>query len=545
VSTTRPAVPPASLPWLLVLAAIAVSATSLRNAFAYDDLPLIVENVRVTTLSAPWTYLGQSYWPAGGLHRPLTVFLLALQWHLGGGAPWVFHALSVIVNAIVTVLVYRLARCMLDLPWAALAALLFAAHPVHVEAVANVVGQSELLCTGFVLGAVLLALKGVSAGFTPTLRLGVLLLGLLAALSKEQGFVTPALILLAAGLATDPPGAAPVRRSLPIVAMLGAVLLVLLLLRTVTLGGMAGDQPAAPLIGLDPASRVLVALGTVPAWTRLLFWPARLSFDYSPPGYAPSAVPAAAHLLAAVIVGLGVMLAWTCRTRARAVTLGMAWGAIALFPVSNLAVPTGVLLAERTLYLASVGAVMVVAGAGQLLAGRNASAVPERVTIAVVSALILVGAFRSAGRARVWRDNDALMGQIEHEASTNYRARRMRGLHLERQGRLDQAEAEYRRSIALWGHDPKVYLELATLLQRQGRDTAAAGVLRAGLAMSPDSPAIRSKLYYLLAGRGIWPEARSTAAAGLAMGDTMFAALVRRADSGIAAAALPPTPTAQ
>ena len=132
-------------------------ATSLGNGFAYDDLPLIVENARVTTLLPPWEYFGQSYWPAGGLYRPLTAWLLALQWKLGGGAPWIFHATNVALHALVTGLVYLLARRMLAPAWAGLAALLFAVHPVHVEAVANVVGSRELLCTALVLAAVLTA----------------------------------------------------------------------------------------------------------------------------------------------------------------------------------------------------------------------------------------------------------------------------------------------------------------------------------------------------------------------------------------------------
>ena len=545
MSTSRPVVPPALLPLLVAAVAIATSVTSLGNGFAYDDLPLIVENTRVTSLAAPWTYLAQSYWPAGGLHRPVTVFLLALEWHLAGGTPWVFHAVSVMLNAFVTVLVYLLAKRVLDTPWAVIAALLFAVHPVHVEAVANVVGQSELLCAGFVLGAVLLALEGVSVGFSPWSRLGVLALALLAALSKEQGFVTPALILVAAALAGTPPGRSAVRKSLPLAGVLVALLMVLLLLRTAVLGGVAGDQPAAPLIGLGPASRALVTLGTVPAWIRLLFWPAQLSFDYSPPGYPLTAAPAMVHLLAAVIVALLATLAWACRKNTPAVTLGITWAAIAILPVSNLVLPTGVLLAERTLYLASVGAALVVGGAGQLLAGPATPSTRRRLAMACAAMVVLLGALRSFRRAQVWRDNDALMSQIEGEASTNYRARRMAGLHRERQGSLDLAEAEYRHSIALWGHDGEVYLQLATLLQRQGRDTAAAAVLRAGMAMTPGSPAMRSKLYYLLADQADWPEARAIAAEGVALGDTMFAALVRRADSGIAVSALPPTPTAQ
>ena len=145
------------LGWLAVAVAVMVAAPSLLNGFAYDDLPLVVENARITTLLPPWEYFTQSYWPAGGLYRPLTVSILALQWKLGGGAPWIFHATNMALHALVTGLVFLLARRLMAPAWAATAAILFAVHPVHVEAVANVVGISELLCSAFVLGAVLLA----------------------------------------------------------------------------------------------------------------------------------------------------------------------------------------------------------------------------------------------------------------------------------------------------------------------------------------------------------------------------------------------------
>ena len=533
-STAAPATR-ATLAWMAIAMAIAVSATSLHNGFAYDDLPVVVENARVTTLLRPWEYFTQSYWPAGGLYRPLTVWLLALQWKLGGGEPWIFHATNVALHTLVTGLVYLLARRMLAPAWAGLAALLFAVHPVHVEAVANVVGLSELLCAAFVLAAVLAGMRGVNGQFTPARRLGVIALGMLAAISKEQGFVTPALLLAAAGIACLPRGLPSLRRAAPVAGVLALLLTALFVFRASVLSGLAGDEPAAPLRALTPSARMLVSLGTVPDWARLLLWPARLSFDYSPPGYPVRAAPGAVHLLAVLLLGIGGGLAWLGRAKAPAVTLGIVWAAIALLPVSNLVLPTGVLLAERTLYLASIGAVLAAAGVAARVSEWRAWRLATPAAAAVGATLVLLAVARSATRAAVWRDNESLLRQVEREAPDNYRAHRTLALHLDRQGRLDDAAREYRRSIALWGRDPKVYEDLAILLDRQGRDGEAVAVLSEGLGVAPSAPAMRSKLYYLEAARGDWPAARATAQAGLALGDTMFAALVRRADSALKA----------
>ncbi len=406
---------------------------------------------------------------------------------------------------------------------------------MHVEAVANVVGVSELLCTALVLGAVLCAMRGASDGFSPRLRAGVIGFGALAALSKEQGFVTPALIIAAAGIAPPRRGWEGIRRVLPAVAALTLVLGVLLMLRSAILGYMAGDQPAAPLRGLGTAARMLVSLATVPEWSRLLFWPARLSFDYSPPGYPVHSEPAFVHLWAIALLTTALALAWTSRVRAPGVTLGIAWIAIAILPVSNLLVPTGLLLAERTLYLASVGAVIAIAAALALVPAQLPGAAAKRAVAAVFVALLAAGAIRSVTRAFAWRDTEALLRDVDTVAADNYRAHRTRGLYLDRGAHLPEAEGEYRRSIALWGGDPKVYEALAILLQREQRDPEAATVLEQGLVVDKKAVAMRTKLFYVYGNRGDWLAAREQATEGLAQGDTIFTAFVQRADSALGA----------
>jgi hypothetical protein len=125
--------------------AAALALPSLFNGFVYDDVLVILQNPLVHGLSHSGELWHASYWPAGLLYRPLTSQLFALQWALGAGSPLVFHAVSILLAAVTAGLVFRLCSRLLPPPAALLAALLFAVHPVHVEVVANVVGQAELL----------------------------------------------------------------------------------------------------------------------------------------------------------------------------------------------------------------------------------------------------------------------------------------------------------------------------------------------------------------------------------------------------------------
>ena len=139
--------------------------------------------------SQSWRAFLLPYWPeavAGGQYRPLAILHFALDWRLGAGSAAWFHAINVAWHALATVLVWRLAKQLIR-PWPAVAcAALFAVHPVHVEAVANVVGRLECMATVFALGVVL-AHRASSWLALPLLALGLL--------SKENAIVAVALVL--------------------------------------------------------------------------------------------------------------------------------------------------------------------------------------------------------------------------------------------------------------------------------------------------------------------------------------------------------------
>jgi hypothetical protein len=104
------------------------------------------------------------------------VFSFRLNHAVGGLRPFGYHLVNVALHAAVAALVVLVAvRAGCSSGGGALAGLLFAAMPIHTEAVANVVGRAELLAALFALLAVLLALNrnpreraGVSGPDTPS-----------------------------------------------------------------------------------------------------------------------------------------------------------------------------------------------------------------------------------------------------------------------------------------------------------------------------------------------------------------------------------------
>jgi len=136
--------PGRSRTWLSALlvfgTAAAVFAQTAAYDFTFDDIG-IIKNRELFHSLAHWREILVSAWWTNTLYRPLTALTLAANWSASGGAPWLFHATNALMHAAASVLVFLLGRRLLK-RGALAAGLLFAVHPVHVEAVANVVGRA-------------------------------------------------------------------------------------------------------------------------------------------------------------------------------------------------------------------------------------------------------------------------------------------------------------------------------------------------------------------------------------------------------------------
>ncbi len=493
----------------LALLAIAASAAGIANDFTYDDRPVILGNPFMHGMHGWWRAFATSYWPqdwGGDGYRPLTVLAFKLEWALSGGSAMAVHGVNILLYALSAVLAFYLARRILP-SWCAWAvAALFAVHPVHVEAVANGVGQSELLVAVFMLPAVTLYLRDrMSDGgvLAPRTIAAILLLYAGACFSKEHGIVLPAL-LVAAEL-TVITGTAPVgermRRLRPVYLALAAIALAFLAARSRVFAGqgIVGFQPFQPFASLHSSStdRILTAIGVVPEWFRLLYWPARLSSEYSPPeteiaqGLSVSQLPG--FVLLCAVVALGVML----RRKKPVISFGIAFAAFTLLPSSNFLVTTGIVLAERTLFMPSLGAMIVL---GALLVPAVA-AWRERVSGSVKLApqflcgLVLVtGAFRSERRTRVWHDNDTLFRNAVVDSPGGYRPHYMLGSWLFQHRHIRAGEAEYKIALKLFPYDPYMTFNLAERYREFGLCEPAIANYQWTLDLDPDFPMGRTQL---------------------------------------------------
>ena len=531
---------------LIACLAIAASITGLHNGFAYDDRWIIVENARVHTLRDLWHRFGETYWPnarGAALYRPLIIVLYAMQWAAGAGRPLVFHTVNIALYAAVCVVMYWLALQVMPRVAATIAGALFAVHPVHVEAVGNVVGQAELWSALLLLLATARYVRARRDGLP--LRTGdaiaVASLYLVGMFCKEHVIVLPALLMaVELTIVHDPrPWRERLDEGSAHLLKLALLATLFLAIRTAVLVDVAGDTPHPSLQHLSTGQRAVVMLGLVPEFGRLLLWPARLYADYSPAlvhvhtSWHPELLPG---ILLLLCTGL---LAIICVRRAPIVSFGIAWIAICLVPVANILLPTGILIAERTLLLPSVGAMLAVGVAGAWLVRRLANA-PRAGKLALAggfAVLVMAGTAHSAERQRTWRDNDHVFETLALDAPLNFRSHYSLGGRLWEQHRPLEAEREWRTAIALLPGYHAVRIDLAHKYREAHICQAAIPEYQAALAIEPESPLARAGLVSCHLELGQWHAARAQARVAIADGmyRRAFDFMIEVADSALVA----------
>jgi hypothetical protein len=232
----------------------------------------------------------------------------------------------------------------------------------------------------------------------------------------------------------------------------------------ISIGGTATGDVAPPLIGATAGERIAMALPAVLRAAQLLVWPATLASDYNPQVIPYRTGFSLAALGGAVVVAFVLWLVWWGRRRSPAVSFAAAFAALTYLPTSNLLFPSGVLLAERALYLA-VLIVAVPAGIalGALAALRGVR--PAAVALALLAAAL---GGRSLARLPAWADNRAALLTLLADHPESYRAHASAGAVLGGMGDTAGARRELALADSLFPGDPELAAARAFFLLNLG-----------------------------------------------------------------------------
>jgi len=448
---------------LLLVVTILVYANTLLNSFTYDDFLYILNNPAVT---APTLKGFLEPTRAFNLFRPVTFLSFALNWAVGFIHPFSYHLVNLLLHAAVTLLLYLLCCKVLErMPEgdfvALAAALLFAVHPIHTEAVASIVGRSEMLAAGFLLAAWLLHLRD-----RQILELVCLVLALL---SKES-----AVCFLPLALAGDYARGEfkPRQRYFWIAGVSALYVGVLWKVQGGRFGEVSVNFLDNPLASLPATWRILNALRVAWKYVGLLIYPGALSYDYS--YNAIRLYEDWRHTFPAAVAAIAVLALWLWAlwSRRRGWVLAGAIYFAGFAVTANALVPTGTIMGERLAYFPSAGFCLLLALMWVRLKKLKAA-------WAWAALIVLAGALgaRSVVRNRDWRTNFTLFSAGVRAVPGSSRAHcNMGGQYLD-SGQLDAALTEFQTALAIYPDYPDA-LEYSGLIEsRRGHDQQALELL--------------------------------------------------------------------
>lgn len=444
---------------LCAIAGLAAFYPTLRHGFVYDDPRIVRDNWIVREPDAWYRFLLTSYWPpemrtfrkmfrGDILYRPATIGSFRLEYLVHGGSPRAYHLVNLLLHAAASAAACAVAwRLWKDPVAGLLAGLLFASHPIHADAVAPIVGRSELLSAVCALWLLARHIRAGPMAGKPLLRFHIVstLLFAAALFAKEHTvFVWPAVLLADWRQCRPRDGATrPELRELAgRIARRGHIgfayaCAAFFILRFQVFGWLyrkpLADQPSwsNPLVNADIWGWVLTPFRLLALTARLLVDPTALTPLWGPNGLMPPrglrepdvwiGIALAAFLLIAMIAAL-----W--RRRPEAIPL-VAFVSLMLLPLHVLPAATWY-FAERWLYLPS--AVLAIAVAGVARRARFWTAAG-----AVCLCLLLLP--QTWSYAAAWRDDETLNRTVLRKQPDSFQAAKNLGVLLLREERYQEA----------------------------------------------------------------------------------------------------------
>ncbi|XP_063785246.1 protein O-mannosyl-transferase TMTC1 [Pseudophryne corroboree] len=462
---------------------------------------------------------------------PSLHFPYRINVYLGGLDPFYFHAVNVVFHcAVSSLLCYVCSTAVFEDKWQALAtALLFAVHPIHTEAVAGIVGRADVLSCFLFLLTFLFYIRSVEVNpapdsfpgtSSPLLLLLSLLLGTCAMLVKETGvtvfgvclvydFQILCLMRYKRSSSSHHPmniwnAAGPFLKRAVLVS---CHVTVVLCFRVCIMGGSMPlfseqDNPASFSPYLLTRFLTFSYLLAFNAW--LLLAPVTLCYDWQV-GSIPlihsiwDSRNVQTLLLLAVLLSLGLhCLAARKRTGHRETVVGLLFLTFPFIPASNLFFRVGFVVAERVLYMPSMGFCILCVHGLKGLYTRVGPRGSSAVTLCFLL-LLLLFSWKSVSQSECWRSRESLFRSgvqtLPHNAKVHYNYANF----LKDQNRKEEAINHYTTVLRLYPQHSSALNNLGTLTTNA---TAAEEFYRKALAISPQHSRALFNLGNLLRTRG-------------------------------------------
>jgi len=425
---------------LLAILSIVLYANTLTHDYTQDDAIVIYDNEFTTEGAAGIPNLlsydtfrgffkvdGKEKLVQGGRYRPLTPIMFALEYQVFGRSPMAGHLFNILWYALLVIVLYLVLEQLFlqreqtsKLAFMILAAsIIFAIHPTHTEAIANIKGRDEIIT---LLGC-LLTLYYTFKAFDSQEKKYSIYAGIyffLAFMSKENTITFLAVIPLALYTFRNASSSKSLMATIP--AFLATVAFIAL--RTYVIGFDTGGTPTElmnnpflewtgsgykALSKMESLPTMIYCLGK---YLGLLIMPHPLTHDYYPRHIDIMSWGDISVLLSLVLyLAMGIYAIIKLKSRS-VISFCIIYFLATISIVSNIVFPIGTNMSERFLFMPSVGFALLVAYLGYQAYDKYPAVLKSIFAIAVIG---MIG--KTITRNTVWKDDYTLFTTDVHTST--------------------------------------------------------------------------------------------------------------------------------
>jgi protein O-mannosyl-transferase len=443
----------------------------------------------------------------GNISQPLPWLSHALDCQIYGLKPAGHHATSLLLHAFNATLVFLVLRQLTGAFWrSAVVAAFFAWHPLHVESVAWVAQRAGLLCAFFWLltlwayacyaeklkaqSSAAATAADKSSNFKVFYVLSVVFF-VLALMSNPMASTLPLVLLV---LDWWPLGRLDATTDRPVGKQALSLLLekipfFILSAASIVLTSMAlsRNHLQTPMAWLPFRIRLVTAGMSCFHYLAASFWPSDLAENY----------PFVLHWPKWELIGAALMLLAVCVGAVRARNTrpywlaGWLWFLFALLPMLNL-VPVGAQpMADRHMYLPSIGLWMLVCWEAYDLAA--VSHMGRKVLAGLCAVLLAACCGLSSLQLQAWKNEGTLLARIP-KSNSNSAGHADYAAYLLRTGQLPQAQAEGEKAVGISPDSPVFPVLLGDIFLAENKVDAAKQKFQLALRLDPKAEAARMGL---------------------------------------------------
>lgn len=484
----------------LIIAITLISyGAALFNDYALDDFIVLVKNRFVQNgfagiggIMGNDTFAGMTESNlmvlSGGRYRPLSLVTFAIEHQLWGNNPFLSHLINVLLYAFTGVVLYQFLKKIFvgNEASAFFTTLFFIALPIHSEGIINIKGRDDILCFLFFLLAMLYLFKHVSSKKLSDSLLAFLYF-FLSLLSKETAVTFIAIIPLTLYFFTGVSIAENLKKTIPFILL---VVLFLIMRYVATMhnnGTISEDLFNNPFVRMGVAQHYATVFLSWLIYLKLIFYPLQLSYDYNfnqinATGFTDTLV------IVSVIIHVAMLVCAMLLFKRKSVyAYGILFYFITFSIVSNLFFNIGAPLAERFMYIPSLGICIVIIqlcyDGIKMLSQHIDNSILKKVCYALAAVIIVASCYRNILRSFDWKDNNTLFIADVKSVPNNAKAQLNAGLgyidlakNLEsplKEIQLDSAKIHLLKGITIYPEFLDGYLNMGVIYNWQNNFDSA------------------------------------------------------------------------